>query len=351
MPGGGSWPRRRWTPKRCGRTPRGGRPRRRTRRSRCSTRGARWPALVTFRWVDLDRTSSSPDAAAMPPGRSRFTGCRITSASMRFLRRHSLPLLLAAAAFAPATASAADACPGADQRPSSGTDVRAATVCLINVERTSRNLVPLDRNAQLDAAALGWSTRMVVEGFFAHEATDSDLTARVSATGYLPAQKWRIGENLAWGEQDQSTPIEIVKDWMGSEGHRANILDPNFRDIGIGIVVGRPGAPTGDSATYTTDFGAVSGKPATTAKTTTPGDDSATGDDDVTSSYEDPAAKPAVKRLAAAKKKKAAAKKKASHKKRSALRARRGRSAQDARRRRELRKKLRMTAFAGHQRG
>ena len=262
---------------------------------------------------------------------------------MRLLRRHSLPLLLAAAALAPATASAAD-CPGADQRPSSGADLRAATVCLINNERTSRNLAPLAPNAKLDAAALGWSTRMVAEGFFAHESADSELSDRVTATGYLPALKWRIGENLAWGEQDQSTPIEIVKDWMGSAGHRANILDPNFRDIGIGIVLGRPGAPTGDAATYTTDFGAVSGQPATPA--TAPADD-AGDDDDVTSTYEDPAATPAVKKLAT---KKPAAKKKAKKaRKRGA--STRGRSASDQRRRRALRKKLRMTAFAAHQRG
>lgn len=251
---------------------------------------------------------------------------------MRSLRRQLLPLLLlAAAAIAPASASAAEACPGANDRPSGGADLRAATVCLVNAERTARGLDPLTSNPQLSAAAMGWSARMVAEGFFAHETADSTLTDRVTATGYLPAQKWRVGENLAWGEMDKATPTEIVKDWMASDGHRANMLDPGFRDIGVGIVVGRPGAATGDSATYTADFGMITVK-AATAKTTTTEDSS---DDDVTSSYEDPAPKPEVKKVSA-KKTKAASKKK----KVRAVRARRA-----------LRRKLHMTVFAGHQRG
>jgi uncharacterized protein YkwD len=45
----------------------------------------------------------------------------------------------------------------------------------------------------------------------------------------------------------------MVRAWMDSPGHRTNILNRRFRDIGIGIVVGTPSGPGG--ATYTTDFG------------------------------------------------------------------------------------------------
>jgi len=51
------------------------------------------------------------------------------------------------------------------------------------------------------------------------------------------------------------SPLYITRAWMNSTGHRANILNRGFRQIGIGIV---PGVPTGSrrGATYTTDFGA-----------------------------------------------------------------------------------------------
>jgi uncharacterized protein YkwD len=258
---------------------------------------------------------------------------------MHFLRRHLLPILVAAAAVAPATASAAD-CPGANDRPSSGADLRAATVCVMNAERTARGLEPLKAHPQLEVAALAWSTRMVTEGFFAHASADSTLTSRVTAAGYLPAEKWRLGENLAWGDLDHGTPAQIVQDWMNSEGHRANMLDPAFRDVGIGIVVGRPGAPIGDSATYTADFGVVETKAMAAAAAAA---DAAAADGDTAAAP----VKPAAATTTAAKKK--ASQKKASRKHRMTSRSRRGRSAQESRRR-ALRKALRMTAFAGHQR-
>ncbi|WP_342190492.1 CAP domain-containing protein [Paenibacillus macquariensis] len=48
--------------------------------------------------------------------------------------------------------------------------------------------------------------------------------------------KWRAyGENIAAG---QTTPEEVTRVWMNSPGHRANILDPRFTDIGVGYVAG-----------------------------------------------------------------------------------------------------------------
>src|SRR2546423_1519821 len=64
-----------------------------------------------------------------------------------------------------------------------------------------------------------------------------------------------LGENIAWGSLQYSTPASIVKMWMHSPGHRANILRAGFRDIGIGIARGAPQAGVHGAATYTTDFG------------------------------------------------------------------------------------------------
>ena len=64
-----------------------------------------------------------------------------------------------------------------------------------------------------------------------------------------------MGENLASGEETAGTPHEIVEGWMNSPGHRANILRPEFREIGIGLAYEPPQPVSGRVAVYTTNFG------------------------------------------------------------------------------------------------
>jgi len=81
------------------------------------------------------------------------------------------------------------------------------------------------------------------------------MVGRVSSAGY---NRWAsLCENIAWGTEHLATPKGIVRGWMNSPGHRANILRGTFREIGIGIVVGAPTrlGPGERGATYTTDFG------------------------------------------------------------------------------------------------
>ena len=66
-----------------------------------------------------------------------------------------------------------------------------------------------------------------------------------------------IGENLAWGTGALATPASIMQAWMNSPGHRENILDPEYREIGIGVVAGNPSTATGAGATYANAFGVV----------------------------------------------------------------------------------------------
>jgi uncharacterized protein YkwD len=70
-----------------------------------------------------------------------------------------------------------------------------------------------------------------------------------------------IGENIAWGTLWLATPRAIVTSWMNSPGHRANILNPRFRDTGIGISPHAPASLSGgqSGAIYTQDFGAIAG--------------------------------------------------------------------------------------------
>ncbi len=89
---------------------------------------------------------------------------------------------------------------------------------------------------------------MVRRHYFGH----GDFAGRIRRAGY---RGWTLGENIAWGSLQWSTPAAIVDMWMHSPGHRANILRPQFREIGIGIAVGAPQRCVGGAATYTTDFG------------------------------------------------------------------------------------------------
>jgi uncharacterized protein YkwD len=178
-------------------------------------------------------------------------------------RRLLAPAALTCALFAlPAAAAAAAPCADAALVPTAanGQEVRAATLCLLNRERTSRGLRALRHDGQLRKAAQGYSREMVRQSFFDHVGRDgSTLAGRVkSRTTYLrSAAHWSLGENLYWGTGERATPRESVDGWMHSPGHRHNILDPRFRDIGIGIAIGAPEDVGGEpAATYTTEFGA-----------------------------------------------------------------------------------------------
>lgn len=173
---------------------------------------------------------------------------------------------LAAPAGAHASAQTA-ACPDADLVPNAGNlaQVGQATLCLLNDERAAAGLRPLAYSAALSQPSAAYSSRMVAENFFAHESPDgTTLESRLTAARYItPDGDWFVGENLAWGQGDLATPRNITIAWMNSPGHRHNILEGGFTEVGIGIVPGTPGDPSW-GATYTTDFGDVTRPAATT---------------------------------------------------------------------------------------
>jgi uncharacterized protein YkwD len=192
-----------------------------------------------------------------------------------FSRRRAVTLLatvvaaLAAPAGAHASAQTAP-CAGADLVPDAGNlaQVGQATLCLLNDERAAAGLRPLSYSAALTQPSAAYSTRMVSENFFAHESPDgSTLESRLAAARYIaPDGDWFVGENLAWGQGNLATARSIAIAWMNSPGHRHNILEPEFTEVGIGIVPGTPGDPTW-GATYTTDFGDVTHAAASSAST------------------------------------------------------------------------------------
>ena len=92
------------------------------------------------------------------------------------------------------------------------------------------------------AGATAYAQDLVAGSYFSHTGRDgSGVRDRIERTGYLAGDgDWLIGENLAWGTGALATPGSIMQAWMNSPGHRENILNPEYREIGIGIVTGNP---------------------------------------------------------------------------------------------------------------
>lgn len=123
--------------------------------------------------------------------------------------------------------------------------LKAAVVCLINQQRTSRGLPRLHENPRLDRSAQGWTNVMVRVHDFTHGA---DFASRISAVGF----DWSMaGENIAAGYE---TAAGVVRAWMASPGHCRNILSPSFLDVGTGVSQGSV-AGAGGPGTWTQDFG------------------------------------------------------------------------------------------------
>jgi uncharacterized protein YkwD len=184
----------------------------------------------------------------------RHTRQRIRLASAAALSATALALAGTPAASAATCGSgSASAMPGEISKAA----MSSATVCLLNAERTQRGLRPLKLDRRLSRAAAGHAGEMVRREYFSHESlSGASFVDRIRRTGYLSGPRaWFVGENLAWGSGDRSSPAAIVRAWMHSPGHRANILQRRFRQIGLGLVMGAPVQVDGPAATYATEFG------------------------------------------------------------------------------------------------
>lgn len=137
-----------------------------------------------------------------------------------------------AAAASPSTAKAA--------APASGDT--AQVVKLVNDERSKAGCAPLTVNAKLTKAAQDHSKDMADHKNMSHTGSDGSSPGdRITRAGY----SWSAyGENVAYG---YSSPESVMKGWMTSPGHKRNILDCSFKEIGVGH------AQPGDY--WTQDFG------------------------------------------------------------------------------------------------
>ncbi|MFJ7492612.1 CAP domain-containing protein [Streptomyces sp. NPDC097727] len=124
--------------------------------------------------------------------------------------------------------------------PASGAAARIVT--LVNSERSKAGCSPLTMNAKLTKAAQDHSADMASHRNMSHTGSDgSDPGDRITRAGY----QWSAyGENVAYG---YTTPESVMAGWMNSPGHKRNILDCSFKEIGVGLA--QPGNY------WTQDFG------------------------------------------------------------------------------------------------
>ncbi|MEU6812765.1 CAP domain-containing protein [Streptomyces sp. NPDC046831] len=113
---------------------------------------------------------------------------------------------------------------------------------LVNAERSKVGCAPLTVNATLTKAAQAHSEDMAAHRNMSHTGSDGSSPGdRITRAGYT----WSTyGENVAYG---YATPEKVMAGWMSSPGHKANILNCGFKEIGVGL------AQPGDY--WTQDFG------------------------------------------------------------------------------------------------
>ena len=116
----------------------------------------------------------------------------------------------------------------------------------MNRARAAHGVAPLQLDRRLERAARAHSADMMRRDYFSHGA----FTQRMRSFGIR--SRW-LGENVAWGSGRYSTARSIVRMWMASPGHRANLLRPSFRRAGLGAVVGTF-AGHGGATVVTADF-------------------------------------------------------------------------------------------------
>lgn len=115
-------------------------------------------------------------------------------------------------------------------------DVSAAkkVADLVNQERAKAGLSPLEVKVNLQTAAQVRAKE--IEKSFSHTRPNGSSFSTVLAENGVDYRG--SGENIAWG---QRSPEEVMNGWMNSEGHRANILNKNFKYIGVGYHVNSNG--------------------------------------------------------------------------------------------------------------
>ncbi|GAA4638386.1 hypothetical protein GCM10023196_095880 [Actinoallomurus vinaceus] len=187
--------------------------------------------------LDLE-TAAKPDAAR-PATMSRPTVTAIPTTMTRTsapARRHRAPSTVQGSVtrtHRPAGHTRRPVTPPASASPGG---IEQQVVSLVNTQRAKNGCGPLHVDGRLHSAAQKHSDDMATRHFFDHTNPDGKGPGdRITAAGY----RWSgWAENIAAGQQ---TPADVMNSWMNSPGHRANILNCGYRDIGVGVAYGSGG--------------------------------------------------------------------------------------------------------------
>ena len=140
--------------------------------------------------------------------------------------------------------------------------------CLTNAVRRKEGLPELGFDERLARAAATRSNDMARLDYFSHDGPDGGNVQRAARrTGYVPGDRsWYLGENIGWAPKGKATPAVLMRNWLDSPTHRANILNDGFTEMGVGAIAAVPERGVEAGATYTQVFGAT-GRAARDAQT------------------------------------------------------------------------------------
>jgi uncharacterized protein YkwD len=133
---------------------------------------------------------------------------------------------------------------------SQAAQIRAVS-CLLNWARARAGHTRLDRRQALQHAATLKGRRVASCKQFSHTPCGSAVTAAVTASGYRYG--W-FGENLFAGTWQRVTARDVVSGWLHSAPHRANVLRPQFRHVGVAPVRARGLLDGADAVVWTATF-------------------------------------------------------------------------------------------------
>ncbi|MFE2723094.1 CAP domain-containing protein [Kitasatospora sp. NPDC059327] len=179
--------------------------------------------------------SPSPAAAtASAPAPATASG-RPTAAGTTAATVSSAPKASASSAASTSRTTAAPTS-GSTGGSTGGGSTAQQVVDLVNVQRAQHGCGPLTADSRLATAAQGHSEDMAARDYFDHASPEGyHADHRIEATGY----RWNSwGENIARGQKDAAAVMDA---WMNSPGHRANILNCSFKEIGVGVKTGSGG--------------------------------------------------------------------------------------------------------------
>jgi uncharacterized protein YkwD len=132
------------------------------------------------------------------------------------------------------------------------TDREKRMLDLHNQERRNRGLSAFCVHPALQKAARAHSKEMIDKDYFSHYSYNGEsFSARLTRYGY----NWSTcAENISWGTGSRGEPDYTFQSWMASSGHRANILNSRYKEIGIGQAYGTYKTHS-NARMWTVDFG------------------------------------------------------------------------------------------------